>query len=304
MSTMTRAQQLKQLIPGIKALFGLEYNRYPDEFKSIYETESSEKAFEEMVKLVGFGVAKVTREGEAYNVDWAGEAWPVRFDHEKVTTGFKITEEAVDDNLYRKLTKDYVKLIARSMAYTKNIKAFSPINNGFSTYKTGDGVSFFNAQHPLANGGFNANAPVIAADLNETSLEDALNTIGGWTDERGLMINAKAKTIHIHRNNRFAAQRLLMSELRPGGELNDVNVHKLGSKTAELSGYEVNQWLVDPDAWFIHTDVPMGLMHFERKQITHRTQGDFDTGNIQHNVSERYVFGVNDPLCMYGNPGA
>ena len=307
---ISRAQLLKELLPGLNALFGMEYARYGEEHKEIYETEKSERSFEEETKLAGFGAAPVKNEGSAIAYDNAQEAFTARYNHETIALGFSITEEAVEDNLYDSLSARYTKSLARAMAYTKQVKAAAVINNGFSgSYLGGDGVSLFGVNsggsrvgHPLVNGGVNYNSPTVAVDLNETSLENAVIQIAAWTDERGLLIAAKPVKLVIPPALMFVAKRLLDTELRVGTTDNDINAIK--QMGAIPGGYTVNHFLTDSNAWFLTTDVPNGLKHFERSPLTNSMDGDFDTGNVRYKARERYSFGWSDPLGMWGSAGA
>jgi hypothetical protein len=300
---ISRAQLLKELVPGLNALFGLEYKRYQEEHKEIYETETSERSFEEETKLSGFGAAPVKKEGEAIAYDNAQEAWTARFNHETVAMGFSITEEAMEDNLYDSLSSRYTKALARAMAYTKQVKAASILNNGFNAAVTyGDGQPLFSDSHPLVSGGTNSNRPATAADLNETSLEAAVIQIAAWTDERGLLIAAKPRKLVLPPQLQFVATRLLKTELRVGTADNDINALKTNGVIP--GGYTVNHWLTDPNAWFICTDVPNGLKHFTRVAMSTGMDTDFETGNNRYKARERYSFGVSDPLGMFGSPGA
>jgi hypothetical protein len=299
---ISRAQLLKELLPGLNALFGLEYKRYAEEHKEIYEAETSERSFEEEVKLSGFGAAPVKNEGQAISYDNAQEAWIARFTHETIAMGFSITEEAVEDNLYDSLSNRYTKALARSMAYTKQIKAAFPLNNGFTSFQSGDGVNLFATNHPLISGGTNGNRPTTAADLNETSLEAAVIQIAAWTDERGLLIAARPRKLIIPPALMFVATRLLETELRVSTSDNDLNALKTNGSIPE--GYAVNHFLTDPNAWFLKTDVPNGMKHFERAKLVTSMDGDFDTGNARYKARERYSFGVSDPLGMFGSPGS
>ena len=300
---ISRAQLLKELLPGLNALFGLEYARYGEEHKEIYETEKSERSFEEETKLAGFSAAPVKNEGQAIAYDNAQEAFTSRYNHETIALGFSITEEAVEDNLYDSLSARYTKALARGMAYTKQVKAASVINNGFSAnYIGGDGVSLFSTAHPLVNGGTNSNRPTTGADLNETSLEAAVIQIAGWTDEKGLLIAAKPRKLIIPVNLMFVATRLLETSLRVGTTDNDINALKNNGSIPE--GYTVNHFLTDTNGWYLTTDVPNGMKHFERMPLTNSMDGDFDTGNVRYKARERYSFGWSDPLGMFGSPGA
>jgi hypothetical protein len=300
---ISRAQLLKELLPGLNALFGLEYARYGEEHKEIYETETSERSFEEETKLSGFSAAPVKNEGSAIQYDNAQEAWTARYNHETIAMGFSITEEAVEDNLYDSLSSRYTKALARAMAYTKQVKAAYVLNQGFNTnVKYGDGVQLFSTQHPLISGGVNSNRPSTPADLNETSLENAVIQIAGWTDERGLLIAAKPRKLVVPPALQFVATRLLETELRVGTADNDINAIKNNGSIPD--GYTINHWLTDTNAWFLTTDVPNGLKHFVRTPLQNSMDGDFDTGNVRYKARERYSFGVSDPLGVYGSPGA
>ena len=300
---ISRAQLLKELLPGLNALFGLEYAKYGEQHKEIYETETSERSFEEEVKLSGFSAAPVKNEGAAIAYDNAQEAFTARYTHETIALGFSITEEAVEDNLYDSLSSRYTKALARGMAYTKQVKAASILNTGFTAGVTyGDGVTLFSTQHPLISGGVNSNRPATPADLNETSLENAVIQIAAWTDERGLLIAAKPKKLVVPPALQFVATRLLETELRVGTADNDINAIKNNGSIP--GGYTVNNFLTDTNAWFLLTDVPNGLKHFVRSPLANSMDGDFDTGNVRYKARERYSFGVSDPLGIYGSPGA
>ena len=300
---ISRAQLLKELLPGLNALFGLEYAKYGEEHKEIYETETSERSFEEETKLSGFAAAPVKNEGSAIAYDNAQEAWTARYTHETIAMGFSITEEAVEDNLYDSLSSRYTKALARGMAYTKQVKAAFVLNNGFAGGPTyGDGQVLFSTAHPLVSGGVNSNTPSTAADLNETSLENAVIQIAAWTDERGLLIAAKPKKLVIPPALQFVATRLLETELRVSTADNDINALKNNGSISE--GYCVNHYLTDTNAWFLTTDVPNGLKHFVRSPLSNSMDGDFDTGNVRYKARERYSFGVSDPLGIFGSPGA
>jgi Mu-like prophage major head subunit gpT len=300
---ISRAQLLKELLPGLNALFGLEYAKYGEEHKEIYETETSERSFEEETKLSGFSAAPVKNEGTAIAYDNGQEAWTARYNHETIAMGFSLTEEAIEDNLYDSLSARYTKALARSMAYTKQVKAAAVLNNGFSSsYVGGDGVSLFSASHPLVSGGVNSNIPTTAADLNETSLEAAVIQISLWTDERSLLIAAKPRKLVVPPALQFVATRLLETELRVGTNDNDINALKNNGSIPE--GYAINHFLTDTNAWFLTTDVPNGMKHFERTPLQNSMDGDFDTGNVRYKSRERYSFGWSDPLGMYGSAGA
>jgi hypothetical protein len=300
---ISRAQLLKELLPGLNALFGLEYARYGEEHKEIYETETSERSFEEETKLSGFSAAPVKNEGSALAYDNAQEAWTARYNHETIAMGFSITEEAMEDNLYDSLSSRYTKALARAMAYTKQVKSAAILNQGFSSAVTyGDGQALFSTAHPLVSGGTNSNRPATAADLNETSLEAAVIQIAAWTDERGLLIAAKPRKLVVPPALQFVATRLLETELRVATADNDVNALKSMNSIPE--GFTINHYLTDTNAWFLLTDVPNGLKHFVRTPMQNSMDADFDTGNARYKARERYSFGVSDPLGVYGSPGA
>ena len=301
---ISRAQLLKELLPGLNALFGLEYKRYGEEHKEIYDIETSERSFEEETKLSGFGAAPVKAEGSSMAYDNAQEAWSSRYNHETIVLGFSLTEEAVEDNLYDTLSARYTKALARAMAYTKQVKSASVLNNAFagSGVLGGDGKTLCANDHPLVNGGTNSNIPAVATDLNETALENAVIQIAAWTDERGLLIAAKPRKLVIPPSLQFVATRLLETELRVGTTDNDINAIKNNGSIPE--GYTVNHWLTDPDAFFLTTDVPNGLKHFVRVPLQTGSDGDFDTGNMRYRARERYSFGFSDPLGIWGSAGA
>jgi hypothetical protein len=300
---ISRAQLLKELLPGLNALFGLEYATYPEEHKELYETETSERSFEEETNLSSFSAAPVKNEGSAISYDNAQEAWTARYNHETIALGFSLTEEAIEDNLYDSLSARYTKSLARGMAYTKQVKGASTINNGFSSaYVGGDGVALFSTAHPLISGGTNSNRPATAADLNETSLEAAVIQIAAWTDERGLLIAAKPKKLIVPPALQFVATRLLETSLRVGTTDNDINALKNNGSIPE--GYTVNHYFTDTNGWYLTTDVPNGLKHFVRSPLANSMDGDFDTGNVRYKSRERYSFGWSDPLGMFGSPGS
>jgi hypothetical protein len=300
---ISRAQLLKELLPGLNALFGMEYARYGEEHKEIYETETSERSFEEETKLSGFSAAPVKNEGSAISYDNGQEAWTARYNHETIALGFSLTEEAIEDNLYDSLSARYTKALARAMSYTKQVKAAAVLNNGFSnSYPGGDGVALFSTDHPLVSGGVNSNTPSTPADLNETSLENAVIQIAAWTDERSLLIAAKPRKLVVPPALQFVATRLLETELRVGTNDNDVNALKNNGSIPE--GYTINHYLTDTNAWFLTTDVPNGMKHFVRTPLQQSMDGDFDTGNVRYKSRERYSFGFSDPLGMFGSPGA
>ena len=300
---ISRAQLLKELLPGLNALFGLEYEKYGEEHAEIFETESSERSFEEETKLSGFGAAPVKNEGAAIAYDNAQEAFTARYNHETISMGFSVTEEAIEDNLYDSLSARYTKALARAMAYTKQVKAAAILNNAFDSSVTyGDGVELCATNHPLVSGGTNSNEPATGADLNETSLEAAIIQIAGWTDERGLLIAAKPRKLVVPPDLQFVATRLLETELRTATADNDINAMRSMGSIPE--GYTVNHYLTDTNAWFLMTDVPNGLKHFVRTPMQTSMDADFDTGNSRYKARERYSFGVSDPLGIFGSPGA
>jgi hypothetical protein len=283
----------------------MEYARYGEQHKEIYETETSERSFEEETKLSGFSAAPVKNEGSAISYDNAQEAWTTRYNHETIALGFSITEEAVEDNLYDSLSARYTKALARAMAYTKQVKAAAVLNNGFTNspvYYGGDGVPLFSTAHPLISGGTNSNTPSTQADLNETSLEAAVIQIAAWTDERGLLIAGKPRKLIVPPALQFVATRLLETSLRVGTADNDINALKNNGSIPE--GYTVNNYLTDTNAWFLCTDVPNGLKHFIRSPLENKMDGDFDTGNVRYKARERYSFGWSDPLGMFGSSGS
>jgi hypothetical protein len=300
---ISRAQLAKELEPGLNALFGMEYARYENQHAEIYTTESSDRAFEEEVMLSGFGAAPTKSEGSAVNFDDANEAYTARYNHETVALAFSITEEAVEDNLYDRLSSRYTRALARSMAHTKQVKAAAVLNNAFdSTVTGGDGKELCATDHPLTNGGTFANEPSTAADLNETSLEDALISIAGFVDERGLKVALRGTKLVIPRQLQFIAERLMVSNLRVGTADNDVNA--IRSMGMLPDGYAVNDFLTDSDAFFLMTDAPRGFIHFDRVPLSTQMEADFDTGNMRFKARERYSFGFSDPRCVFGSPGA
>jgi hypothetical protein len=300
---ISRNQLVKELEPGLNALFGLEYKRYDNQHAEIYTNESSDRAFEEEVMLSGFAQAQVKPEGSGVTYDNAQETFTARYTNETIALAFAITEEAIEDNLYDRLASRYTKALARSMAQTKQVKAVSPLNNGMpgGTFNSGDGVTLFNTAHTTIAGSF-SNTLATAADLNETSLEQSLIDIAALTDERGLKIAAKGMKMIIPSALQFTAERLMASAGRVGTADNDVNAIK--SMGMIPQGYSVNNFLTDTDAFFIITDVPNGMKHFERTPLTTKMEGDFDTGNVRYKARERYVFGVSDPRGIFGSPGA
>jgi hypothetical protein len=300
---ISRNQLVKELEPGLNALFGLEYKQYENQSAEIYTTESSDRAFEEEVMLSGFAQAQVKPEGAGVTYDNAQETFTARYTNETIALAFAITEEAIEDNLYDRLASRYTKALARSMAQTKQVKAVNPLNNGMpgGTFTSGDGVTLFNTAHPTIAGTFQ-NTLTTAADLNETSLEQSMIDIAALTDERGLKIAAKAVKMIIPSALQFTAERLMASAGRVGTADNDINA--IRSMGMIPQGYSVNNFLTDTDAFFITTDVPNGMKHFERSPLTTKMEGDFDTGNVRYKARERYVFGVSDPRGIFGSPGA
>jgi len=299
---ISRSQLVKELEPGLNALFGLEYGRYDAEHAEIYETETSDRAFEEEVMLSGFGNARVKSEGGSIVYDNATETFTARYSHETIALGFAITEEAVEDNLYDRISARYTKALARSMANTKQVKAANVLNNAFDpNFTGGDGVELCSAVHPIVAGTF-ANELGTAADLNETSLEQSLIDIAAFTDERGLLISTQGRKLIIPSELQFVAERLTQSQLRTGTADNDINATRNMGMIPE--GYVVNHYLTDPDAFFIKTDIPNGFKLFQRSPIRTSMEGDFDTGNVRYKARERYSFGFSDPRCVFGSPGA
>ena len=299
---ISRAQLLKELLPGLNALFGLEYKKYEQEHKMIFENDSSDRSFEEETKLSGFGAAPVKDEGSAIAYDNAQEAWTARYAHETIAMGFSLTEEAVEDNLYDSLSSRYTKALARAMAYTKQVKGAAILNGAFTGATYGDGVTLCSTAHPLVSGGVNSNALATPADLSETSLEAAVIQIGAWTDERGLLIAARPKKLVIPSALQFIATRILETDLRVGTADNDTNALRTNGAIPE--GYGINHYLTEPGAWFLTTDVPNALKHFTRTAMSTSMDGDFDTGNARYKARERYSFGVSDPLGIFGSAGA
>ena len=299
---ISRAQMLKELLPGLNALFGLEYNTYPEEHKEIYEMDTSERSFEEEVKLSGFNAAPVKPEGQAVSYDSAQESYTARYAHETVALAFSITEEAMEDNLYDSLGKRYTKALARSAAHTKQVKGAALLNTGFTAFLSGDGQFLMDTDHPLAGGGTQRNRPTVAVDLNETALENAVIDIAAYVDERGLLIAAMPRKLIVPSALQFVATRILESHLRVGTADNDANALYNNSSIPE--GYAVNHYLTDVDAWFVRTDCPNGMKYFQRTPMTTSMDGDFNTGNVRYKCRERYVFGVSDYLGIYGSPGA
>jgi|TARA_R110000824_G_scaffold50752_3_gene141492 hypothetical protein len=300
---ISRGQLLKELEPGLNALFGLEYSRYDEEHTDIFDTESSDRAFEEEVMLSGFGEAPVKSEGAAVTYDTAGEAYTARYTHETIALAFSITEEAVEDNLYDRLSTRYTKALARSAAQTKQVKAANVLNNAFSSsFLLGDGKELCATDHPTVGGGDLSNELATAADLNETSLEQALIDIADFHDERGLKLAQRGMKLIVPSELQFVSDRLCMSTLRPGTSDNDINATKNMGMLPQ--GYVINHFLTDADAWFIKTDAPNGLKHFVRSKMRTKMDGDFDTGNVRYKCRERYSFGASDPRGIFGSPGA
>ena len=300
---INRAQLVKELEPGLNALFGLEYDRYENEHTEIFDTENSDRAFEEEVMLSGFGQAPVKGEGSSVTYDTAQETFTARYSHETVALAFALTEEAIEDNLYDSLSSRYTKALARSMATTKQVKAANVLNNGFSnSFPGGDGKALMAADHPTLSGGDQSNEPSVAADLNETSLENAMIDISQFTDERGIKVNVQARKLIIPPQLQFVAERVLKTAGRVGTSDNDINALKNMGMLPE--GYVVNHYLTDTDAFFIKTDAPNGLKHFVRSPMSTGMEGDFETGNVRYKARERYSFGFSDWRGIYGSPGA
>jgi hypothetical protein len=300
---ISRSQLVKELEPGLNALFGLEYNRYENEHSEIFDSESSDRAFEEEVILSGFGSAPVKSEGEGVSFDTANEGYTARYTHETIAMAFAITEEAIEDNLYDRLAGRYTRALARSMANTKQVKAANVLNNAFnSSFTGGDGVELCSAVHPLTNGGTFANELSTAADLSETSMEQALIDIAAFVDERGLKVALQGAKLVIPKELQFTAERILKTPQRVGTSDNDINA--MASMGMIPQGYRVNHYLTDTDAFFIMTDAPNGMKQFVRSPIKTAMEGDFDTGNVRFKARERYSFGFSDPRGIFGSPGA
>jgi len=299
---ISRSQLVKELEPGLNALFGLEYKGYENEHAEIYDQESSDRAFEEEVMLSGFGEAAVKTEGAGVTYDQAQEVYTSRYTHETISLAFSLTEEAIEDNLYDRLASRYTKALARSMATTKQIKAASVLNGAFTTSLGGDGKPLCADDHPTLGGPNLRNELAVAADLSETSLEQALIDIAAFTDERGLKISVQGLKLVIPKELQFTADRILKSTLRTGTADNDINaVRNMGMVP---QGYTVNHYLTDPDAFFIKTDAPNGMKMFQRIAIKTAFEGDFETGNVRYKARERYVFGFSDVRGIFGSPGA
>jgi hypothetical protein len=301
---ISRAQLVKELEPGLNALFGLEYARYENQHTEIFATETSDRAFEEEVMLSGFGSAPVKNEGAAVEFDDAVESFTARYTHETIALAFAITEEAIEDNLYDRLAARYTRALARSMANTKQVKAASVLNNAFSagSFAGGDGVALCATDHPLVSGGTFSNELATPADLSETSLEQSLIDIQAFVDERGLKVALQGRKLIIPKELQFTAERILKSPLRVGTADNDINALKNMGMIPE--GYRINNFLTDSDAFFIMTDAPNGLKHFVRAPLRTAIEGDFDTGNTRFKARERYSFGFSDPRGIFGSPGA
>ena len=299
---IARSQLMKELLPGLNSLFGLEYKQHPEEWRYCFEVENSDRSFEEEVKLSGFGLAPVKDEGSAITYDDAQEAYTARYTHNTIAMGFSLTEEAVEDNLYASLSARYTKALARAFQHTKEVKGAAVFNEAFTGQVGGDGKSLCATDHPLVNGGTNGNEPGSAADLNETSLEAAIIAIGKWTDERGLKIAARPEKLILPSDLQFEAERIMKSELRIGTANNDINA--IASTSSIPGGYMINHFLTDSDAWFIKTSITGGLKHFSRVAMKTSMESDFETGNVRYKGRERYSFGYSDPLGLYGSPGA
>jgi hypothetical protein len=302
---ISRSQLVKELEPGLNALFGMEYRRYENEHTQIFSVETSDRAFEEEVMLTGFNEAPTKNEGAGVQYDTALESFTARYTHETIALAFALTEEAIEDNLYDSLSKRYTRALARSIQYTKQVKAASVLNNAFNTggsYNGGDGVSLCNSAHPTALGPNFSNTPAVAADLNETSLEQGIIDVAGFTDERGLKVAVSVVKMVIPSQLQFTAERLMKSTLRPATADNDINA--IRSMGMVPQGYAVNHFLTDPDAWFLMTDAPNGMKMFQRSPLKTAFEGDFDTGNVRYKARERYSFGWSDPRGIYGSTGA
>lgn len=297
---VNRASIAKELEPGLNAIFGTEYKRYEQEHIVLFDTETSQRAFEEEVLFAGFDSAPVKSEGSSVSYDQAQEVWTARYTHETIALAFSITEEAMEDNLYDSLSKRLTRALARSMANTKEVKGATVYNNAFAT-AGGDGVSLLNVSHPLSGGGTFSNKPAVDVDVSETAFEDAIIQIAGWTDERGLLVAAQAMSLHIPVNQQFAVQRILASPYRVQTADNDINA--LYQMNSFPKGWFVNHYFTDTDAWFIRTDIPDGLKYFDRVSLKTSMEGDFDTGNMRYKARERYVFGFSNPRGLFGSSG-
>lgn len=299
---ISRSQLLKELLPGLNALFGLEYERYGEEHKELFEVETSERSFEEETKLAGFSPAPQKFEGQGIAYDTAQEAWTARYTHSTYALGFALTEEAIEDNLYDSLSARYTKSLARAMAYTKQVNAASILNNAFTSgFNGGDGVVLCSTSHPLVNGAVNSNTSASNLDLNETAVESAVIQVAAWKDEKGMLIAAKPRKMIIPPSLMFVAERLFKTELRVGTTDNDISAIK--SMGVMPEGFVVNHFLTSTLAWFFLTDVPNGLKMFERVKMQTSMDGDFETGNVRYKARERYSFGWSDPLGLYGSQG-
>jgi hypothetical protein len=307
MAAISRAQLLRELLPGLDALFGMEYARYENEYAEVYTESSSERSFEQDQKITGFQTAPVKQEGAATLFDTAQEGYTATYVMETISMGFALTEEAFEDNLYGSLSSRYSTELGRAMKNTKEIKAAAPFNNGFTAlasggYGVGDGVPLFSTAHPQVAGPTIANRPTVAVDLNETSLEAATIQISNWTDDRGKLIQARVRKMLVRQDNQYVATRVLDTMLQPGTANNDVNAIRVSGAVPE--GFATWHFLTDPDAWFLTTDVPNGARYFNRVPVSQKTDGDFDTGNIRVSQRERYAFGLSDYLAVWGSPGA
>lgn len=300
---MNRTQELKQLEPGLNVIFGQSYDGFENEHAVLFDSETSNRAFEEELLLPGLGTAPVKAEGAAVMYDTTGEGWVARYNHETIALAFALTEEAMEDNLYEPLATRLTKSLARSMAVTKQTKAASVYNNAFSSsFNGGDGQPLLDISHPLRGGGTFANEPTNAVDLSETSLENAIIDIGGFVDDRNIAIAVSARTLHLPRQLEFVAERLLVTPGRVNTANNDINAFKSLGKMP--GGYFINHRFTDPDAWFVRTDAPNGLKFFTRAAVKTGMEGDFETGNVRYKARERYSFGWSDPRALYGSPGA
>lgn len=307
MAAISRAQLLHELLPGLNALFGMEYDRYEQEHAEIYTEHSSERSFEEDQKVTGFQTAPQKQEGAATLFDTAQEGYTTRYTMLTYSMGFALTQEAFEDNLYDSLSARYTRELARAMANTKQITAANVLNNGFTAlasggYGVGDGVPLYSTAHPQVAGPVISNTPTVAVDLNETSLEAAIIQIGKWTDDRGKLINARVRKMIVPIDQQYVAIRTLETQLQPGTANNDVNAIRTSASVPE--GFAVNHYLTDTDAWFLITDVPEGFKYFNRVAISDDNDGDFDTGNLRFKMRERYAFGASDYLASWGSPGA
>ena len=307
MAAISRAQLLRELLPGLNAIFGMSYNEYPMEFMDIYTEYSSDRSFEQDQKVTGFQSAPVKQEGAATLFDTAQEGYTSTYVMETISMGFALTQEAFEDNLYDRLSTRYSRELGRAMRNTKEIKAAVPFNTGFTAlasggYGVGDGVPLFSTAHPQVSGPVISNRPTVAVDLNETSLENATIQISGWTDDRGKLIQARVRKMIVPKESIYIATRILETQLQTGTGNNDINAVKAIGAVPE--GFAVNHYLSDPDSWFLSTDVPEGAKYFNRVPVSEDSDGDFDTGNIRYRQRERYSFGFSDYLAIWGSPGA